>query len=118
MRAIFDIDIVPHRSATASRTDPRHLLVFAIIVTVLAIAWAVRAARKARRLAARGVQTTGRIESIAPLTKHGASPMTISYTAAGARQQVRVDLPAEQYAVGESVTVLYDPDRPGECEVH
>lgn len=93
------------------------LLVGAVVATPIILAWGARQAKKADALATRGVTTNGRIEHVGVLTKHGNAPMKVSYVAGGKPMTVKVDLPLDYFAEGQAVTVVYDPQRPRDCDV-
>jgi hypothetical protein len=90
-------------------------------VTVLAVPVALFARARKLRLAARGVRTPGRPIKVSGIEAGGQRPVTFAYIVNGRKYTTTMDVPSSaalSYDRNTRVTITYDPENPGHCEVH
>ncbi len=95
--------------------SPSIYLIGAMVFSVLTLAWQLPRIQKARALASRGVWTPGTVTAVSALRRNKMVPVTIQYTADGVEYKTRQDMP-QGHAVGDTLTVLFDPSNPRRCE--
>jgi hypothetical protein len=122
LKVLFNIDIVamthPEQNDPRSHFDSAPIyLGIAIAMTIIAPAWGMTKARKARELAGRGKRTQGTITALGMLGHHGMVPATISFTLDGKLFKIKRDILKKDRSVGDIADVLYDPRNPRRCEI-
>lgn len=112
--------MAPLLSGTGSPLPPAVSAPLFIALAVLCVVWAVWAFRAERRYLSRAVRATGVVRSLTAerMTRGGTAYFpVISFTTAAGVPVTAQSKNSRSCRVGDSVPVLYDPDRPDEMQI-